>query len=305
MKSSIGSNRATAIRSLDEIAILEVLTDHGLITPEKKQEVVDLYNETGKPPGHILVRKRILQEKHLYKFICKDLGMNPTRPYSTRSYTIAGLTVPKFRTSGDFYGIFPMSDGRIALTLSDVSGKGLEAGILAILLGNLLREGIRMQNIVPNAIMKKINLASRSFFGEDQFATFVVMLLDLYSGTVEYCAAGSPPILVYRHKEGIIEELDQRNIPVGIYEDFQFKGNSLNLDKGDMLLAYTDGAFESRGLRGDMYGVHRLKNAFLRLKDKKLSRLLSGLKSDMRRFSLLRGLADDTTYLSIVRHRKR
>ena len=303
--STPGSTTTMAIHSMDEGAILEVLSQHGLISPEQKQDVIRLNHETGMPPGQILVRKRILKEKQLYKFICKDLGMNPTKPYSTRSFTISGLTVSKFRTSGDFYGIFPMADGRIALTLSDVSGKGLEAGILAILLGNLLREGIQMQNIVPNAIMKKINLASRTFFGVDQFATFVVMLLDLYSGTVEYCAAGSPPILVYRRKEGIVEEIDQRNIPVGIYEDFQFKGNALNLDKGDMLLAYTDGAFEARGIRGEMYGVPRLKNAMLKLRNKKLTRILTGLKSDMRRYSFFRGLADDTTYLAIERHKKR
>lgn len=290
---------------MDEVAILGVLSEHKLITPEQKQEVVQIHNETGRPPGKILIQKRILNEKQLYRFICKDLGMNPSKTYSTRSFTLGGITVSKFRTGGDFYGIFPMADGRIAMTLSDVSGKGLEAGILAILLGNLLREGIQMQNIVPNAIMKKINLASRSFFGNDQFATFVVMLLDLYSGTVEYCAAGSPPILVYRNKEQIVEEIDQRNIPVGIYEDFQFKGNSLNLDKGDFLLAYTDGAYEARGWRGDMYGVERLRAAVLRHREKKLLRMLTGLKKDMRRFSFPRGLADDTTYLAILRHKKR
>ena len=291
--------------NLDEVAILGVLSDHKLITPAQKQEVIDLHNETGTPPGQILIRKRILNEKALYKFICKDLGMNPDKPYGTRSFTIAGLTISRFKTSGDFYGIFPMAHGRIAVTLSDVSGKGLEAGILAILLANLLREGIQMQNIVPNAIMKRINLASWNFFGADQFATFVVMVLDLYSGTVEYCAAGSPPLLVYRHRDQYVEEVDQRNIPVGIYDDFQFKGNRLNLEKGDMLLAYTDGAFEARGISGDMYGVPRLKHALMRFKDRKLSRLLSGLKGDMRRFSFFRGLADDTSYVAIVRHGKR
>ena len=297
--------KSTAVRNLDEVAILGVLLDHGLITSDQKEDVVRIYNETGQPPGNILIRKKILNEKQLHKFICRDLGMNPTKPYLTRSYTISGLTVSKFRTGGDFFGVFPMANGRIALTLSDVSGKGLEAGILAILLGNLLREGIQMQNMVPNAIMKKINWASRSFFGVDQFATFVVMLLDLYSGTVEYCAAGSPPLLVYRHRDQYVEEMDQRNIPVGIYDDFQFRGNSLNLDKGDMLLAYTDGAFEARGIRGEMYGVDRLKAAIMKLKNRKLGRLLTGLKGDMRRYSFLRGLADDTTYLAIERHKKR
>lgn len=285
--------------------ILNLLRDYGLLTDADAGRVLKIHEETDAPPGQILIHEKLIKEKQLFKLISSDLGMNTTGVFEDRNYEISAKSIARFGVNGDFYGLFQIDPGRIVLTLCDVSGKGLEAGILAILLAQLLREDIHMKSFVPKAIMKKINVASANFFGADQFATFIVMMIDMYSGTVEYSAAGAPPILHYRFREHEVWEIDQRNIPIGIDRDFQFKGSLLALEKGDILLMFTDGAFEAQNRKGEFYGLDRIRSNLLHIYTRDAGKVVKYLMRLMRRFSLFKGLADDTTYIAIKRRVKR
>ncbi len=281
---------------------LDVLVEHGLITKKDSEQVAALSEATGESAGEILVRSKFLNEKQLYSFIQNQLGMNPQVLYEDKKFSVAGLTVPKFSVSGDFYGAFPLDEGRVAITLSDVSGKGLEAGILAILLANLLRQSVRMSNTIPSTIMRKINLLSKEFFRAEQFATFIVMIVDFQTSTVEFCCAGSPPILVYRKQGGEVEELEVTGIPIGIFHDFLFTGRRCALNRGDVILLYTDGAYEAQNWKGEFYGIERIKKSFKRNVRKAADRLLLALKRELRLFSAFRGLNDDTTFIVIKKN---
>ncbi|MBI3395070.1 MAG: serine/threonine-protein phosphatase [Spirochaetia bacterium] len=281
------------------ISFLDVLIEHGLLSPENRARVEEIHRATGESHAQILVNEKILNEKQLYSFIQNRLGMNPQVLYSDRNFRVAGLTVPKFSVSGDFYGCFPLDEGRIAITLSDVSGKGLEAGILAIVLANLLRNSIRMKNTIPSTIMRKINGLSKEFFGDAQFATFMVLIMDVQSSTVEFCCAGTPPILIYRQREKIVEEMEVTGIPIGIFNDFLFTGRRAQLNRGDVILLYTDGAYEAQNWKGEFYGLERVKRSLQRNGRKPADRILNALKRELRLFSAFKGLNDDTTFIVI------
>ncbi len=287
------------------LSVLEILKDHRLISVEDADRVLNVSQETGNPIGRLLVDLKILNEKELYLFICNNLGMNPTFMYSDRRFDVAGLTIPKFQVSGDFFGYFPLEEGRIAITLSDVSGKGLEAGLLAIELANVLRESIRMKSVIPSVMMRKVNQISQEFFGAEQFATFIILILDMHSGTVEFCCAGSPPILVFRSREKIVEEMEVKGIPVGIYSDFLFNGGRCNLNTGDIMLLYSDGAYECQNVKGEFYGVERIKNNLVKSHTRSARGLLHKMRREIKFFSLFRGLNDDTTYIAIKKNRER
>ncbi|HMW58790.1 MAG: serine/threonine-protein phosphatase [Leptospirales bacterium] len=286
---------------MDEDHILTLLAEHALIREDQAARVKEIHASTGRPTGSILLSERFLDEKQLYAFICQDLGMNPASVYQDKFYEISGLTIPKFEVSGDFYGSFMLDEGRIALTLSDVSGKGIEAGLLAILLANILRTGVRMKNIIPSMILRKVNHASTRFFGEEQFATFIVLILDMHSGTVEFCCAGSPPILVYRRRENYVEQLEVKGIPVGIYDDFLFNGSRTSIEKGDVILMYTDGAYENQNFRNEYFGLRRVKDSLRKNSPRTARKIIHAIKREIKLFSMFRGLNDDTTFVSIKR----
>lgn len=290
---------------MEDLEILNVLFEHELLSLERRDEIEERVRKRDEPLGTFLVRKRLLKESEVYRFITRDLGMNSREVYQFRDYEIFGRTLPKFRTSGDFFGIFPLPNSRVAVTLCDVAGKGIEAGLLSIHLAKLLTSGLDMGSVVPSTVMKKINIISRAFFEVDRYSTFVFLIVDLLSGTVEYSAAGSPPLLRYSAREGAVEELDTRNIPIGIYDDFQYRGSRTELNPGDSILLYTDGAYEAEDLKGRAYGIERLKTV-LRQNIRKPSRpLLSSFIWDWRRHSFLRRQSDDTTYVLLRRVRKK
>lgn len=289
------------VRGMEEEYLLNLLAEYGLVSEADAERVVKLRESTNQPTGAVLVSQGILEEKRLYQFICNELGMNPEQIFSNRFYDIAGLTIPKFEVSGDFYGSFMLDEARIAITLSDVSGKGLEAGLLAILLANILKTGIRMQNTIPSMILRKINSATKRFFGEEQFATFIVLILDTYSGVVEFCCAGSPPILAYRRRTHQVEQLEVKGIPVGIYDDFLFNGSRTTMEKGDVLLLYTDGAYENQNVRDEYYGLRRVQESLKKHADKSPQKMLRAMKREIQWFSLFRGFNDDTTFVTIKR----
>ena len=288
---------------MDQIQLINLLKSNNLINPKKAKTVLSIHEKTGKGVGRILFEKRYLNEKKLYKYIQKEYGINQEEfKNSGPNYDILGITLPKFGVSGDFFGFFPLEDGKVAVTLSDVSGKGLEAGLLALVLSNMLRD-MKMGSIIPSMIMKQINQVSIDFFTDMQFATFIVLILDTYSGTVEFCGAGSPPILVYRYKKNQIEEIHPKGIPVGIEHDYVFSQSRFELEKGDTILMFTDGAYECQNWSKEFYGMKRIHEVYLAHARLPLKKLLKKFISQLRWFTFFKSRNDDTTYVAIQRRR--
>jgi sigma-B regulation protein RsbU (phosphoserine phosphatase) len=290
---------------MDDLQVLDVLFEHELLPFERKGEIEEMVRKTDQPLGAFLVKKGLLKERALYRYITRDLGMNSKSIFRFRDYEILGRTIPKFRTSGDFFGIFPLSNSRVAVTLCDVAGKGIEAALLTIHLAKLLNSGVDMTSVLPSSVMKKVNIISRAFFEVDRYSTFVFIILDLLSGTVEYSAAGSPPLLRYSARDNDVEELDTRNIPIGIYDDFQYRGSQTDLNPGDSLMLFTDGAYEGENWAGRAYGIDRMKRVFKKYAKSSSRSLLWHMLLDWKRHSLFRRQADDTTYVMLRRMKKK
>jgi sigma-B regulation protein RsbU (phosphoserine phosphatase) len=134
-----------------------------------------------------------------------------------------------------------------------------------------------------------------------QFATFIVLILDTHSGTAEFCGAGSPPLLIYRHKRKTVDEIHPKGIPVGIMDDYVFSQTRFELEKGDVILMFTDGAYECQNWSGEFYGMDRIK---IKLQENALRpapKILKKMISSLRFFTMLRSRNDDTTYIAIQR----
>lgn len=280
--------------------LLSIIQSYDILTEAQINHVLEL-QKTNESQGQALIRSGYLNEKSLYKFVRNNLKLNPDYNVTHKGYNIAGFTKPRYSVSGDFYGIFDLGEGRIAVTLSDVAGKGLEAGILAIRLSHMLEKerDINMRSIVPGTIIRRLNRTSYEIFTSDKFATFVVLILDTYNDTVEYSCAGSPPVLLYRAKTRTVEEMDVSGIPIGIERDFQYKGRSMGLSRGDTILLYTDGAYEAEDIFHRFYGFDRIKSNFLKHAGMPPRKMIRRMLQNVRYHSFFRGLNDDTTFVAI------
>ncbi len=143
------------------------------------------------------------------------------------------------RVGGDFYDAFELPDGRVALTIGDVTGHGLEA---AVIMGEI-RQALRaasFESADPSAILDR---ASRLLIasGRSVFVTAIVGVLDPVTGRFAYSTAGHPPPLVDDGKE--LRRLPSAGLPIGL-RDEQGVDFALRLRAPCTLVMFTDGLME-------------------------------------------------------------
>lgn len=283
---------------MDSLKILKVLDEYEVLV-KPYEEISDDYLNSKELLSNYLFKNKIIKERQLNILNEKMFLMNKKQIFNFKNFSIYGRTFPKFFTSGDFYGIYPLKDSRVVVILSDVSGKGLNAALLAFMLSYYINNELSMSSVTPQILLKKINDICLQIFDEIQFATFSLLILDLLSGSIEYAAAGCPPLLHYNFRKRVLEEVDTYNVPLGIEKDFLYKGKNIDFNLGDVILLYTDGAYEQINRKKQIYGIERLKRAFKKNVNHKPKTLVRKLYWDLKLFSLFVPPIDDTTYLVI------
>lgn len=146
---------------------------------------------------------------------------------------------------GDFYDLVSLPDNRLAVLLGDVSGKGVEAAILASLVKNALHAYLHEDHTVDR-VLESVN---RLFIRESPSAVFVTLfcgVLDLADGSFRYVQAGHPPGVIRRRDTGEVQFTEGFSPVIGIFPDADFHQRELMLGIGDRLLLYTDGIMEAR-----------------------------------------------------------
>jgi len=156
---------------------------------------------------------------------------------------------------GDFYDVFPCPDGRIALIIGDVSGKGLAASATTVLARDAVKAYAHLEPS-PSSVLDRVNsLLCRTYLGA-LFVTLGYFLLEPGSGRLEYALAGHPPALLKRARGGV-EVLGQNASPLGVFPDRTHTQDVAGLGPSDMLVLYTDGVTETRRGRY-FFGERRL-----------------------------------------------
>lgn len=157
---------------------------------------------------------------------------------------------------GDFFDVFELNDGKVAVVVGDVSGKGAEAAAQTAMAKYMLR-AFAIRNAVPASVLFHLNNALVKGFPEDRFTTALYAVLDPVTHSINLANGGHPPALIYRAATGEVEVLEIEGGLIGAFEDEQYESQTVHLDTGDVLLAYTDGLTEVRN-ENDLYGRHRI-----------------------------------------------
>jgi serine phosphatase RsbU (regulator of sigma subunit) len=152
--------------------------------------------------------------------------------------------------------------GRVLLTLLDVAGHGLAAALTVNrLFGELERILAENRNAEPAEITSLLNrYIFLTMSRHSLFATGTCMLLDPANGMLKWVSAGHPPSLV-RHADGRVAELETTAALMGAIEPESFDPGQaeMKLSPGEVVIAYTDGAFEARNGEGMRFGMDRVR----------------------------------------------
>jgi sigma-B regulation protein RsbU (phosphoserine phosphatase) len=170
-----------------------------------------------------------------------------------------GLTRPANTVGGDFYDILPLPDGRLIVTVGDVSGKGSPAALLMALLLAMMRtlvdEGLESARLLARLNTQIVRHAPGS-----RFITLFYGLYDPRTGGLEYVNAGHLPPLIHR-SDGSFERLTQGNIALGMFAGSTYEAHEAELHAGDALILYSDGITEAENDRGQEFDEAHLSAA--------------------------------------------
>jgi len=178
---------------------------------------------------------------------------------SVNGLDISGWNLPADATGGDYFDWKLLRDGRMVVTLADVTGHGIGPALLASVCRAYARSSFDTHADVVHA-MQHIN----RFFGEDlpagRFATFVAAVCSSDEGKIELLSAGHGPLFVYSSARDTFDQFGAQTIPLGLLPELSVaEPLMLHLDEGDLIVLATDGFFEWENASGNEFGSERLE----------------------------------------------
>jgi GAF domain-containing protein len=156
-------------------------------------------------------------------------------------------------TGGDVYGAWPVGEGdSVAVLVGDVAGKGVETAALSAM-ARFFIEARSWDSPCPARVLEQANSMLLGRLPRDSFVTAFLGILT--ADSLRYTNAGHLPPL---HVRGdLLRPLDSHGLPLGVMEDQTYTWTELELERGDLVFAHTDGLIEARRA-GEMYGAERL-----------------------------------------------
>lgn len=231
-----------------------------------------------------------------------QLSLMPTHDPEVRGFDISGCCIPAHDVGGDLFDFVWVGKGhkRLCIPIVDVSGKGMDAALTAVYTSGALVFAAQHEEDVVT-VMNNLNSAIYSRQQRSRFVSLLMVALDISSRKIEYVNAGqSKPILFRENRVEVLKGSGAR-FPLGVMESPRYRQEALQLQRGDLLLLYTDGVTEAMNAQEDMFGEDRLKNLFHNLARQDLSAvgLVTGIKDEIVSFSGPDYQRDDLTIVVV------
>jgi sigma-B regulation protein RsbU (phosphoserine phosphatase) len=200
-------------------------------------------------------RKRFERELNLAREI--QMSLLPARALRFGPWEAWGRVIPARQVGGDAFDYFEMRDGRVALAIADVSGKGVPAALLMSNVQASLRAFCDGRLSIPDAV-RQVNQSVVRSAASGKFVTMFYGELDPAQGIFRYVNAGHNFPLV-RRADGSLLELGEGGLPLGILDSAEYQEGSIPLGAGDSLLLFSDGISEALDSRDQQFGDDRLR----------------------------------------------
>ncbi len=163
------------------------------------------------------------------------------------------------QVGGDFYDWLDLGNGRVALCLGDVSGKGVPAALYMARALNELRHQVT-SGAAPGEILTALNSHLAKGETAGMFLTLFFVLVDSTKKKIYFANAGHDPMVYFSSAQNQAKLITHAGgLPIGIMEDQVFETGEINFETGDVLMLTSDGIKEQKSSRGEMYGSERLQ----------------------------------------------
>jgi sigma-B regulation protein RsbU (phosphoserine phosphatase) len=169
----------------------------------------------------------------------------------------AGLCRPALSVGGDYFDYVPVGDGRVALVVADVAGKGMPAALVMASLHGLIRAQAAAIGGRVDELAQSINTLLYRESGRSSYATLFYGVYDAATGVLEYVNAGHPPPFVLTSRDGDdggAMWLDATSPPAGLFDRIEAGSRRVRLRPSDWLVVCSDGVTEAVNAAGEELG---------------------------------------------------
>ncbi|MDO4219365.1 MAG: SpoIIE family protein phosphatase [Synergistaceae bacterium] len=217
--------------------------------------------------------------------------------FNTQEYEIVAKMVPAKEVGGDLYEYLDLGDGRVLLTIGDVSGKGYAPSFYMAVALVLIHQYATV-GLTPAQILENVNETFCSRNPSLLFITAFVGIFDIKTGVLTYSNAGHNPPYVLRDR---LEPLKgAQNILLGLYKGEKFTQEEIHLSAGESLFLYTDGVNEAIDATNNFFGTERLENVLSKFHASHEKDLVEYVYRAVRNFTGGSEQSDDITMLAFT-----
>ncbi|HBG08286.1 MAG: stage II sporulation protein E [Geobacteraceae bacterium GWC2_58_44] len=222
----------------------------------------------------------------------------PPPLYHFRGITVGAGIATCSEIGGDFFDYFSVDENVLGLLIADVSGHGVQAGMVTTAAKASLHTLISLGVTTPSGLLAGMNNAILATARQTLLMTCLIASIDLSAGTISIANAGHNFPFVLREGAEETEMLDTTaGFPLGFERDAQFPEICTRFSPGDLLFMYTDGIVESIDASGEEFGYQRLLELLARGREFPPHLLHGSLLAGVAAFTGTEILDDDVTTL--------
>ena len=301
IQEELGLNISEHNASTDTHELLEVLTKQAKSEDYSNRAPQDPFTDSGIIGTQYNILMDKLEQSEKQKNIWKSrvsqeikLAMNVQKRLMPKRdidhFPIYGLNIPAREISGDFYDFY-LHDDEVYFTLSDVSGKGVNAGMVMAKAITLFKIFAR-QKFRPDEILFEMNNDLKETNPTGTFITSIVGRYNIKLDLVEIANAGHQPALLRNREE--FKEFSSSSIPLGLTkhkDESVYKIESFNLNEG-RIYCFTDGFSECINEKKQEIGISGVKELIIKHQNSSLKKELEDATEEIRLKSLKKGSSE-------------
>ncbi len=273
-------------KSRDEFG--QIAQSYNAMTDEIEEHIVDIRKLTQE-------KQKQLTELKIAADIQSDLL---PQPYCVCNGVILhGSMNPAKNVGGDFYDYSEMPDGRLAVCIADVSGKGVSAALFMARTITVIRQFAQM-GCSPKEILKGSNLNVCAYNANMMFVTVFMGIYDPKTRILTYSNAGHN--LPYVVSDEVLPLNEAVSTAIGVFDDVEYENASIELKPGDTLFLYTDGLNEAVSSDKKFFGNERLVKTLQEIAPEERSSCIQKMQDVLHDFVGDEPQSDDVTMLSMT-----
>jgi serine phosphatase RsbU (regulator of sigma subunit) len=243
----------------------------------------------------VVEQERLRRELELSRLIQTE--MLPRTPLRLGAAEIKGVSIPAREVGGDFFNYFPLPDGRLALLVGDVSGKGVSAALLMANVQATLRARIPLEDnlaALAAALDREIDETTPGAV----YLTLFLGILDADRHTLRYINAGHNPQFVLHADDGVVA-MPATGLPIALYPGQPYEEAMVSVRSGDLIFFYTDGLLDAENDQGEMFGAARLNAILAQEHSQGIDTVLTRIEDAVRQFRGKTEPFDDATMMAL------